>query len=162
VTLRYGYDRPDYYTAAVCLRGHVETSVIELQKSAIPSHCQECGAPIIVACPACNATIRGMASHGISANYEPPKFCGCGNPFPWAPDEAIAYHIENQLAADKLPDAERRDLDKKLEVLLNRDADSKKRAMALHAFMKMAPRAYALAEVALRAYITSDIQTHMK
>lgn len=159
---RQSADRPEYYTAAICLRGHVETPQIELRTSPIPEHCHECGAPIITACQACNAPIRGNPS-GVLAPYgRPPNFCGCGSPFPWAPDEAMAYHIENLLAADNLPDAERRDLDKKLKVLLNRDEEPKKRAAALKAFMVVAPKAYSLAEVALKAYITTDIQSHMK
>jgi hypothetical protein len=37
-----------------------------------------------------------------------------------------------------------------------------RRAAALKAFMVVAPKAYSLAEVALRAYITADVQSHMK
>jgi hypothetical protein len=154
---------PEYYTAAVCsTRGHVETSILEVKESPIPEHCEKCGAPIITACPTCRKPVRGSPSGMFGGSYKPPNFCGCGTPFPWAPDEALGYHIENLLAADNLPDAERRDLDKKLKVLLNRDEEPKKRAAALKAFMVVAPKAYSLAEVALRAYITADVQSHMK
>lgn len=152
---------PEYYTAAVCLRGHVEASSLELRTSPIPEHCDQCGALIIPACPICQKPIRGNPS-GVLALYDPPNFCSCGSPFPWAPDQAIAFHIENLLAADNLPDAERRDLNKKLKVLLNRDEEPKKRAAALNAFKLTAPNAYALADVALRAFITADIQSHLK
>lgn len=158
-----GGEPPEYYTAAVCsTRGHVETSILELKESPILEHCEHCGAPIITSCPSCSKPIRGSRSGMFGGSYKPPNFCGCGSPFPWASDEAMAYHIENLLAADDLPNAERRDLDKQLRVLLDRGEEPKKRAAALKAFMAVAPKAYGLAEVALRAYITTDIQSHMK
>ena len=47
-------------------------------------------------------------------------------------------------------------------MLLDRGEEPKKRAAALKAFMVVAPKAYSLAEAALKAYITTDIQSHMK
>jgi len=157
---------PDFYTAAVCTtRGHVESTAVERRTNPMPAHCLTCGAPVITKCPACHERIRGRAPM-YAGDYTPSDFCGCGSPFPWASDQAIAYHIENQLAKEELPEAERRDLHLQLQlqlkVLMDRDQPPKKRAAALMAFKKMAPHAYALSEVALRVFVTAEIQTHIK
>src|SRR6266851_10019123 len=85
-----------YYTAAVCRRGHVESSIVELQES-IATRCQRCGAQVLTNCPQCKAPIRGNPV-GIAMPFEPNDFCTvCGGPFPWASQESIAFHIENTL-----------------------------------------------------------------
>lgn len=161
---RYPWNQPerDYHVAAVCRRGHVESSVANRRAEPLPEHCLRCGAPILTACPACQRPIRGSPANVVGIPYHPADFCGCGNPFPWASDEAIRWHIENQLEADDLPEAERRDLQRQLDVLVDRDAEPKRRAAAVMQFRSMAPKAYALAELALRTFITADIQAHIK
>lgn len=157
--------QPDYWSAAVCERGHVEASAIELRDSPLPGHCVDCGAPVRTRCPYCSCRIRGRRNSLGLREFIPAPFCENGHPFPWASDNAIRYHIENQLTEDTLGDAERRGLQRKLEVLLDRDAAPRSRAQALRVFQKVAPSAYSLSELALRAFVTDEIShlvAHMK
>lgn len=154
---------PDYYSAAICRRGHVETSILELKAGPVAEHCLRCGAVVITRCSECGTSIRGDTTAPVfGLDYIPPDFCGCASPFPWASDEARRFHIENQLAVDNLPEAERRDLERQLDVALDRGEEPKKRAAALMSFRAIAPQAYALAAPILRTFITAEIQAHIK
>jgi hypothetical protein len=97
---------PEYYSAAVCRRGHVETSVLELNAGMPARRCTECGAPILTECAECHSRVRGTIE-GYLGSYEPPDFCDvCACPYPWASRQAIVWHIENQLEEDELPEGE--------------------------------------------------------
>ncbi len=74
-----------YYPAHICLRGHVKSSdgKVDVEPG---EHCQQCGDPIIDACPRCKAPIRGQDSY-LTHAYERPSFCyKCGRPYPWMED----------------------------------------------------------------------------
>ena len=87
-----------YYTsAAICTRGHVVTSVLEEPAG---KHCSECGAPVVTACGACGARIRGVlivrGVVGLGPDYEPPGFCdNCGAAHPWVGRQQRLYELAN-------------------------------------------------------------------
>jgi hypothetical protein len=96
----------EYYSAAICRRGHVETSIRELTKGPIGARCSDCGARILIACEGCCIRIRG-APKGYSLGYDPPQFCdSCGAPQPWASREARFYELENLLDEQDLDPAD--------------------------------------------------------
>lgn len=145
----------DYNSAAVCRRGHVETTVIERRSEELPERCQQCGAPILTACP---ARIRGNPV-GVIGLYDPPDFCGCGSPFPWASRRAIVYHIQNQLEEETdLAEGDRRRLEEQLSSLLDSETSVKQQTAALELFKRLAPKAWAAAAPAVQAILTTEIK----
>lgn len=105
-----------YQTALVCRRGHVETWAIPrpvlwnspgVVDAPGPSHCSECGQPLLNKCPACGHRIRGWRRGASSVRHTPvlPDFCDhCGAPYPWASRKARIYELENLLEADQSVD----------------------------------------------------------
>jgi hypothetical protein len=67
-------------SAAVCTGGHVFAWLIDAFLA--PKHCMKCGDPIIVACPACNAT---LPPDGEMLQWVPyhENCWQCGNAYPW-------------------------------------------------------------------------------
>lgn len=155
--------QPDRYSAAVCRRGHPETSHIELRDEPIPPKCDECGAAILTACPSCQASIRGGIPRVIGFHYDPPAFChACGSPFPWASEHAIVYDIENHLDEEPdLTEADRRELMKRLAELTDDQADGKRRAAALAFFRKTAPQVWGTVQPAIKVFLTTEVQGHL-
>ncbi len=107
-----------YNSAAVCRRGHVQTAWLEHHGT--DEKCGTCGAPVLVACPACGWHIPSGRSGDWTfdeKNWKPPDFCTkCAAAWPWASDDAIIYEIENRL--DQQPDlseGDRRMLRRQLE-----------------------------------------------
>jgi hypothetical protein len=93
----YGRQERDYRSAAICKRGHVETSSVELRSDNIKPRCDKCGALILTACPSCSKPIQG-ARTVVFGVYSPPEFCThCGVPMPWASRQARLYELENIL-----------------------------------------------------------------
>jgi len=95
-----------YYTAQICLNGHVITSALELIPESASNHCEHCGASTSSACPECNAQIRGDFEGNVNFNYKAPSFChSCGKPYPWtlarleAAKELIA--LQSELSASE-------------------------------------------------------------
>ncbi len=73
-----------YYTAQMCLNGHVITHALERKPESASDHCQHCGAGTITDCPECKAKIRGGLVDRPTLDYKAPGFCySCGNPYPW-------------------------------------------------------------------------------
>jgi hypothetical protein len=150
----------DYYTAAVCRRGHIASSAAELTPPG--PRCEECGARIITACPQCSAALRGPVQRfGYTFTYVPPDFCvECGTPFPWASRDAIVYHIENQLEEqDDLTEGDRRSLLGQLRALAGEDAaDQPKQVSALQLLRRLAPKAWDAALPAIQALLTAEMR----
>jgi hypothetical protein len=151
----------DYYTAAVCRRGHAASHRIELNKEPPPEHCYKCGAAVLTVCGACQTPLRGGRTGVATLNFEPDSFCSCGQPQPWATDEAIVFHIENQLEKANLPEADRRELEKQLAVLLNAEAAAKRKADALGLLRRMAPAVWDSAQPAIKMLMTTEIAQHL-
>ena len=152
----------DRFSAAVCRRGHVITPQIELQNEDPPDHCPTCGGRVLTACPACQDRILG-GHVAVAALYShAPDFCGCGAPFPWASEQAVIYHLENQLEEEPdLSESDRRELEAQLRVLTNRDEKAKRRADAYSFIQRTVPRVWAIAEPAMRVFLTSEMQQHL-
>lgn len=91
-----------YGPAAVCRRGHVHSSDLRLSAPGKGQQCQDCGAPILTACPACGARILGelfVAGVITVSSWTPADFCDqCGGPMPWASWKARVWHVANVAA----------------------------------------------------------------
>jgi hypothetical protein len=114
----------EYKQAAICKRGHVETSNIE--RHAINPRCGECGAPILTRCPACNFRIRGyhLIPGVIHGTYTKPDFCDkCGAAFPWVGRAARIYELQNRLDEEELDPANELLVREQLEALANPDLE---------------------------------------
>lgn len=74
----------NYYTAYICLNGHVSSSYAD---GSDEKYCKHCGETIINSCPHCNSKIRGSENvEGVVGffHYSPPAYCyNCGKAFPW-------------------------------------------------------------------------------
>jgi len=84
-------DRPDawYYTAEVCLNGHVTNEQVELSPEVSRKFCDKCGEATITECPSCHVKIRG-AYHvkGVLVvgrdKTLAPNYChNCGKAYTW-------------------------------------------------------------------------------
>ena len=76
-----------YDTAQICINGHVINTMAQTSPQSNQKFCTECGAETIMACPNCNASIRGYYHvEGVVGffEYEKPAYCyNCGQAFPW-------------------------------------------------------------------------------
>jgi hypothetical protein len=132
----------DYYSAAVCRRGHVETAILEDALGDTPAKCATCGAPILTACASCGAPIRGMVVGVVGYGWKPSDFCdNCGTPQPWASRQARLYELENILEeSDALSDADRLTLREQLEALREHpDADEAEQVERWQRIKRIAP-----------------------
>jgi hypothetical protein len=104
----WGNDDARFYAGQICLKGHVQSSD---GKNPVGKgeHCQQCGNPIIAACPNCDAPIRGQ-DVWLHHEYVRPSFCyKCSRPYPWMEDRLqtareLLYHD------DKLTEKNREEL----------------------------------------------------
>lgn len=73
----------NWYTAKICLNGHVLTRSLDMNPD-VGDYCKICGSKAIDCCPKCSTRILG-GQRGASWIFEMPEFCqGCGEPYPWA------------------------------------------------------------------------------
>lgn len=106
----------DYYSAAVCRRGHAETIVLE-RTGSVANRCTTCGAEVLRGCPECGRPIRG-AMPNVLTPYVPPDFCdNCGSPFPWLSRQGLIYQLENVLDDVDLDPATKLEVREQLEAL---------------------------------------------
>lgn len=88
-----------YGSAAVCRRGHVRSSDVRISTPGKGESCEECGAPILTACPSCGARILGelfVAGVLSFSSWTPADFCDqCAVPLPWASWKARVWHVAN-------------------------------------------------------------------
>ena len=119
--LHVPYDQR-YWTAQVCLIGHVQNSGIRV----IPEekYC-ECGAETIHRCPSCHNNIKGAFRGYGDTLKKPPMGClKCGKSYPWTQVamEKVSQRIdESPLSVDEKEEA-KNDLD---SILKNKpDAES--------------------------------------
>lgn len=109
-----------YRVAQICMNRHCITSSADAYPQHQQNFCDQCGAPTIMACPECNALIRGAyEEEGVLGffEYDVPSYCyNCGEPYPWtkAAMEAIAELVmedeelrdkEKEALVSSLPDA---------------------------------------------------------
>jgi hypothetical protein len=116
---------PEYYSAAVCRRGHTSSSVLEISEGPVPQRCARCGAAVLSACPSCGYRLRGGVPGVIGFKFTPADFCDrCGTPLPWASRQARLYELENVLMeSPDLTEADRLTISEQIEALTSIDPD---------------------------------------
>lgn len=77
-----------YYTAQVCLNGHMINDSADKYPESNQDFCSRCGAKTITTCPSCGTRIRGYySSEFVILGGDPTPvhaYCsGCGKPYPW-------------------------------------------------------------------------------
>lgn len=76
-----------YYTAQICLNGHMINNSTDKHPENNQVFCSRCGARTITTCPSCGNIIRGYYSSDLVLNFEPTPveaYCyACGEPYPW-------------------------------------------------------------------------------
>jgi hypothetical protein len=97
-----------FWTAQICLRGHVQNSGIRVLPA--EKYC-DCGADTIHQCSACHNNIKG-AARGYTLERVPMGCLKCGKPYPWTQaafekvsaliDESALTTIEKQEAKTDL------------------------------------------------------------
>lgn len=111
-------------SAAVCVNGHVFAWLIEAASA--PKHCSKCGHPILVACPACKATLPGDGEMLAWVPYH--AYCWqCGSAYPWqASDIARAKRtLSEQAEVERWSDAVKARADELIDdIAANRVAPS--------------------------------------
>lgn len=94
-----------YYTAQVCLNGHVVNDNYEISPEFRKPFCTKCGQPTITQCPSCNTNIQGnyhVDGVAFLTTREPTAhaYChNCGKPYPWT--EANLNAISELLELDE-------------------------------------------------------------
>lgn len=131
----------EYMNAAVCRRGHSNSSDLRLKEPA--PRCAECGAKVLTQCESCSGRIRGRCqSPGVIATkpYSPPDFCDlCGSPHPWASRQARIYELENILDEQDLDPADRLFIHEQLDVLRQPDVSEEEQRERWARIKKIAP-----------------------
>lgn len=151
-------------SAAVCLRGHVQTC--SLEHNGTDEKCPTCGAPVLTACPACGWHIPAGRVGDWTFKCEewtPPNFCTkCAAVWRWASDDAVIYEIENKL--DEQPDLSegdrrmlRRQLEEARKKLGGADEESKL-AEALSFAREKAPGAFNAALPVIQTIATTWVK----
>jgi hypothetical protein len=114
----------EYSSAAVCKRGHVQTS--DVNYGAFDQRCPRCGGRVLTACTSCQQRIRGTyvsrGGFGGGGSYEPPDFCDrCAAPFPWVSRQGRIYELENLLDDEDLDPADELAAREQLQALVSPD-----------------------------------------
>jgi hypothetical protein len=160
---RRSSEQSHYTQAAVCRRGHVETSSIEGHE--VPPRCPTCGASVLIACPSCAGRIRGYyyvpGVIGFS-NYDPPEFCdACGAPFPWANRQARLWQIENLLDEQEISEADRLTLREQLEALRSPDIPEEEQQERWARIKKLAPGLIGTGQQIIVTVVSATIQKQL-
>lgn len=78
----------NYYTAQICLNGHMINDSADKYPESNQEFCSRCGAKTITTCPSCGNRIRGYySSEFVILTSDPTPVdaycCRCGKPYPW-------------------------------------------------------------------------------
>jgi hypothetical protein len=109
---------PSWYDVAqVCTNGHVVNASAQKYPQHNEKFCSKCGAPTLLACERCQASIRGEyhvpGVVGFSGMKVAPAYCHeCGGPYSWTESrlKALAELIDLSLASPEEKEALRGDL----------------------------------------------------
>ena len=108
-----------YYSALVCLNGHVQTRYYEDYGG--DDYCDKCGARTISQCQNCSNQIKGAWRDEELPSLRltpPPAFCHkCGKPHPWT-EIKVSAAKELALSAESLDDDEQQSLADSLDDLI--------------------------------------------
>ena len=136
-----GGNAPWYDVAQVCLSGHLINDRAKSSPQHNQAFCGKCGKATIMACPKCNAPLRGYYHVprvvALGASDFTAGFClACGAPYPWTAEKleaARAYADE----ADGLSPEEKETLKMSFDDLI---VDSPKTQLAAIRFKKLLPK----------------------
>lgn len=144
------------------MRGHWATTILE-NRQFINHRCTQCGAPVITACPSCNARLLGAHPGVIAARQKPDKFCGhCGSAMPWATREDLVLELRNKLEFEPdLDNADRLELVEQIAVLSAPDKDTKSKIRAGERVRQLAPKGWTVAQPVLVSLLSAEIRTHL-
>lgn len=131
--LASGVPDSDYYTARICMNGHIICSAIEAKPELNFTYCEACGANTITKCVDCGHNIRGILYEPgfIQKDYSLSSFCyNCGNSFPWV---KLRIEAANELAEmlDGLTEEEKNNLKKSINEIIS---DTPKTTVAANRF----------------------------
>lgn len=148
-------DESDYLAAAVCRRGHVLDSRIEVYLSQHEQgivlrvedwgverdmRCLYCGAKVLFGCTSCPARIRGELRGVVQYEFQPPDFCDhCGAPHPWLSRQGRIYELMNILDEEDLDPADELAVREQLEPLANPDLDDAEQERRWRRVRELAP-----------------------
>lgn len=121
-----------YHCAQICLNGHCISARIDDCPEHDQRYCHICGAETIMACPKCNAFIRGDHEvEGVIAfgfPYPVPAYChNCGKPYPWT---EAALEVARSLIEDD-ENIDKSDCEKLEEVLCDILTETPKTRLAV-------------------------------
>ncbi len=120
--------------AEICENGHVISTAIRANSAKHEPFCATCGAPTIVACPKCDATIRGE-SNAMYDSWRFPNYCvSCSAAFPWTTRGLKAASELVDLST--LSTDQKRDIKAELPELAHDTARTKVAALKVGRFMK--------------------------
>jgi hypothetical protein len=122
-----------YWTAQVCLAGHVQNGGVRV----IPAEkfC-ECGEETIHECPACHSNIKGAYRSYGDWIKKPPMGClKCGTQYPWA---TTAVEKVSQIIDDSpLSTLEKEEAKTDLDSIIKNKPDAETAAQRTHARLKV-------------------------
>ncbi|HWX97212.1 MAG TPA: DUF2321 domain-containing protein [Solirubrobacteraceae bacterium] len=151
----------EYRPAAICRRGHVQTSDITLTE--FGPHCPNCGAEVLIQCPACQQRIRGRyyvpRVVGGGTDYRPPDFCDhCGAAFPWLSRQGRIFELQNRLDGEQLDPADELAVREQLEALVSPDLDEEEERQRWARVKKLAPRLWESSQPVIETLVQAAIR----
>jgi len=116
-----------YYTAQVCLNGHVITASLEARPELAKKFCAKCGERTMTECRECGAPLQGelrvLPEYTAHHPYQAPFYChNCGTAFPWTQRKLAAITIAVQ--ASDLTAEEQGELQDAAEHILKRTPEA--------------------------------------
>jgi hypothetical protein len=149
-----------YQPAAICRRGHVQTS--DIQFGGYGERCTRCGAEVILKCDACGTRIRGdyyVPGAIGGSGYKPPDFCDhCGAAHPWVSRQGRIYELQNRLDNEELDPADQLMAREQLEALLSSDLDDDEQRRRWSRVKKLAPQLWESSQPLINTLVSAAIQ----
>lgn len=149
-----------YYTAQICLNGHMTHSSLEISPEYAEKFCSTCGARTIEACPTCSSSLRGAARGHITSSEPPlPSYCAdCGTAFPWTTAKlAAAKQLVDEF--DELVDAQRDQLKAAIDTLATAGPDAE---LAASRFKRLTSKVGKAAGSSLQKIVTDVVSESVK
>ena len=128
-----------YDIAQICTSGHVINSCFVSTPHINRNFCERCGAPTIINCPYCSATIRGSyRTRSSTSSFTRPSYCpDCGKAYPWI-EARLKAAQELSDEVDNLSPEERSLLKKSLDDIVR---DTPQTTVAANRFKRLVAKA---------------------